>query len=158
MKKVRKVDLLYCKAKGRPMDATAEELRELRKYHVGRCESDFVVTKANISAYVTAVDNGSMVSFYDWCMNHGMADRRRKGSSRAEMQSDKHWEGFSAALVGSIFWGVSLYWMTGGAAGAAGSMVLGALAAVVLWGVWRRGAAFTLLVLPWVLLALSKVF
>ena len=53
MNKARKTELLYQKAKGRPMNITEKERRELSRYRVRANEGSFYATKANISAYVT---------------------------------------------------------------------------------------------------------
>ena len=56
MDKARKIDILYKRAKGQPTNATKAELSELRKYKVDRDEDDTITTRANIKAYVEAVD------------------------------------------------------------------------------------------------------
>ena len=87
MNQARKTDLLYKKAKGQPVNMSDEERRELRRYKV-ETDDGYFTTRANISAYVKAVDQGYHLSFYDWCMSNKKADKRRKGSSAKELAAD----------------------------------------------------------------------
>ena len=98
MTNTRKVQLLYQKAHGQGMSATPAEQRELRKYKVDTDDGNWA-TKANISAYVKAVDGGYHLSFYDYCRNHQKGDRRRKGHSEKEMASDNRDQTIAAMLL-----------------------------------------------------------
>ena len=135
MNKARKTELLYQKAKGRPMNITEKERRELSRYRVRANEGSFYATKANISAYVTAVDQGCRISFYDWCMNHSRADRRRKGSDEAAMGRVRRENSLAAMGMGWLVWGMALYWAF-------------QEASVILYQSARRFSAFTLFLLP----------
>lgn len=149
MTKTRKVELLYKKAKGQGSDATPEEQRELRKYRVDFNESSFCATKANITAYVTAIDSGATSqTFYDWCMNNHKADRRRKGSGVEEMKEHNKEQNLSVMFIGWLVWGVALYWICNGLLSVSVCAVAGAIISVLLFRVSRKNAAITMLVLP----------
>ncbi len=153
MTRERKVDLLYRKAKGQSMDATSEEMRELRKYKIDSGEVSTVVSKANIRKYVSAVDGGYRMPYYDWCMNNGMADRRRRGSSRSEMASVNRQMGLSSMLIGWLTWGIAIYWMFHGGLSVGICAVAGAVVALVLGKCARKWGMFTLVLLPIILAA-----
>lgn len=148
MNKARKTELLYQKAKGRPMNITEKERRELSRYRVRANEGSFYATKANISAYVTAVDQGCRISFYDWCMNHSRADRRRKGSDEAAMGRVRRENSLAAMGMGWLVWGMALYWAFQEAVSVQACALLGAAASVILYQSARRFSAFTLFLLP----------
>jgi hypothetical protein len=143
----RKVDLLYKKAHGQGMDASAAEKRELGRYKV-QSDDGNLATKANISAYVKAVDGGYPFSFYDWCMNNKKADRRRKGSSAGEMAAKNRSDSIGVMLIGWLFWGLAVYWVLNGAVSAGGCAVIGAIIAAVLYKCSRRYAGLTVVLLP----------
>ncbi len=155
MNKTRKVDLLYKKAKGQSIDADLSELVELKKYKISSGEGNFHTTKANIRAYVDAVDKeGCRISFYDWCMNHHRADKRRKGSSREEIASVNRQQGLGAIMLGWLTWGIAVYWIFDARMTVGSSAVIGAVIAFALARVSRRWIVFTLFLLPIILAAL----
>ena len=147
MNKTRKVDLLHKVAHGQGFWGSAEEKRELKKYKVTSGDS-YYATKANLSAYVSAVDSGYRLSFYDWAMNNCKADRRRKGSSEAEMAQFNKDQGISAMLMGWLVWGIAIYWMFHGSLGVGACAVAGAVIALILFRLARNLAVFTQLFLP----------
>ncbi len=153
MTKTRKVELLYRKAKGQDWNASPEEVKELRRYKVDTDEGSFISTKANIAAYVTAVDNGYRLAFYDWCMENKKADRRRKGSDQESMARFNSDQNKAVLFVGWLVWGIAVYWIFQGAVPAAGCAVVGAVVALLLFKLARKAAAFTLIILPLVLAA-----
>lgn len=150
MNKTRKSNLLYQKAHGQAIDATSEELKELRKYGVSADDGNYA-TKANINAYISAVDGGYPLSFYDWCMNNHKADRRRKGSSESEMAASNRDNIFGAMLMGWLIWGIAVYWIFNERLSVGASAILGAVISAVLLQLNRRLAGFTLFLLPIIL-------
>jgi len=156
MTKARKVDLLYRRAKGQGSDASSEELRELRKYKVLQGEGDLYVTKANLNAYVDAVDKkGCKISFYDWCINNHKADRRRVGSSDKELSQLNQEQRLSAMLLGWLTWGIAIYWVCQGEMSVGSCAVAGAAVAFVLSRIARRWVMFTLFALPVIIAVLA---
>ena len=111
----RKIDLLYSIAKGRPVNISADERKELRKYRVDASgEYEYYTTKKNITAYVAAVDKGSTrLPFRDWCLNHGYADRRRWGSDKASVQKRSLRNVLSCGAKGALFWAICIGTITG---------------------------------------------
>ena len=150
MTKTRKITLLYNKAHGAGMDATAEEKRELKKYQVSSADGNYA-TKANITEYVNAVDNGYYLSFYDWCQNNLKADRRRRGSSTQEMAANNRDMSIGVVLIGWLTWGMAVYWLFKGSLSVGKSAVAGAVISVILAHMNRRMAGFTLFLLPIIL-------
>ncbi|MBR1472089.1 MAG: hypothetical protein IJ600_10675 [Lachnospiraceae bacterium] len=150
MTKSRKVELLYNKARGQGMNATPQELKELARYMVGNGEGNYA-TKRNISAYVTAVDQGSHRSFYDWCIDNGRGDRRRKGGSAKEIREDEKTMSFAAIFMGWLAWGIAIYWILHGSVPAGECAVAGAVVSLVIYKLKREWAGITLFILPIVL-------
>lgn len=148
MTAARKVDLLYKKARGQSMDASPAELMELKKYKVGKNEGSFLATKANIRAYVNAVDNGNRRTFYDWCIDNGRADKRRKGSNAKDIKSYDKSNSIGAMLIGWLLWGLAIYWIFQGSIAAGQCAVIGAVVSAIIYKINRRNAIFTLFILP----------
>lgn len=151
MNKTRKVELLYKKAKNKYVDASPEELKELNKYKINVNEIDFVTTKKNIQDYVSAVDNGCNISFYDWCMNNNRADRRRKGSSEQELQRFNQEQNATTMFIGWLTWGLAIYWIFHGALPAGACAIMGAITSYIIFRRSRLNAAFTIVLLPVIL-------
>lgn len=152
MNKIRKIELLYQKAKGQKMNASSDEMRELRKYKIDAREQSFYTTKANIRDYIEAVDNRACrLSFYDWCMNNKKADRRRKNSSEKDITSFNRGQDMSVIFIGWLIWGVAIYWMFNGSMQVGGCAFLGAIVALILFKCARKLAMFTLVILPIIL-------
>lgn len=155
MTKDRKVELLYRKAKRQDWNASQAEIRELRRYQVDAGDEHYA-TKANIQAYVSDVDNGKWRhSFYDWCWENKKADRRRKGSSEAEMARFSSTQSKSVMLIGGFIWGIAIYWLLQESVSAVGCCVIGAFVALGLFRISRKIAMFTMIILP---SALATVF
>lgn len=150
MTQARKVDLLYQKAHGGMTGATPAEKLELMKYRVGSDDTQ-LATRANISAYVKAVDSGTHSSFYDWCYNHKKGDRRRKIHKEDAMASDNKEKMLASFGIGWLTWGMALYWLAGGAVSAGGCAVVGGILAIVVNRFSRKYAMFTGFVLPLIL-------
>lgn len=148
MTKARKVEILYRIAKGQSSNASREELQEIRKYKVTAGENVNYVTRANITNYVLAVDNGYRLSFYDWCANNLQGDRRRKGGSAAEISVDNKNKSIATVLMGWLVWGIAIYWMLGGEVSVGACAIIGAVVAYILQKCFRRWAMFTLFILP----------
>lgn len=158
MKKDRKIELLYRKAKGQAWNASQAEIRELQRYKVD-ADDGYYATKANISAYVTDVDNGRWNhSFYDWCRENKKADRRRKGSSEAEMEQFNSAQNKSVVIIGGFIWGIALYWILQESVSAVVCLVIGALIALGLFKISRKQAMFTVIGLPIILAAVFFIF
>ena len=148
MTKARKIDVLYRMAKGQPTDASLEELQELRKYKVSaRADAD-IATRANITNYVSAVDNGYRLSFYDWCANNLQGDRRRKSGRAEEIASANKAQSTATIFIGWLVWGIAIYWMFGGSIPVGACAVIGAAVSFVLQRCFRRWALFTVIILP----------
>ncbi len=147
MNKARKVDLLHKVAHGYGFQGSAEEKRELKKYKVTQ-EDSYHATKANLSAYVSAVDSGYRLSFYDWAMNNCKADRRRKGSSEAELAQFNKNQGISVIFMGWLIWGIAIYWMFHGSLGVGTCALAGAIIAFILFRLARNWAVITQIFLP----------
>lgn len=154
MNKSRKISLLYQKAHGKGTNATSEEQRELRKYRVCADDGNYA-TKANIGAYVNAVDNGCRLSFYDWCMNNHKMDRRRRGSSESEMAADNRDRSISVMMFGWLLWGMAIYWTFHGTLKVGTCAVAGAVLSAVLLHLNRRWAGFTIILLPLIIAAVA---
>lgn len=150
MNQARKTDLLYKKAKGQPVNMSDEERRELRGYKV-ETDDGYFATRANISAYVKAVDQGYHLSFYDWCMSNKKADKRRKGSSAEELAADDRQGDLAAIAMGWLLWGLAIYWMFHGALSVGACAVAGIIVAVVLRRRARAWAGLTMFLLPIIL-------
>lgn len=148
MNKNTKVSLLYQIAHGQQV--SAEERRELKKYKVYADDTNYA-TRANIAAYVNAVDGGYRLSFYDWCMNNCKMDRRRKGSSEREMAANNRYMGIGAMMLGWLIWGMAIYWMFHGTLTVGVCAVAGAVVSAILMRLNRRLAGFTLFLLPIIL-------
>lgn len=155
MNKTRKIELLYKIAKGQAVNITERERRELSRYRVRENEGSFYTTKANIRAYVTAVDSGFRISFYDWCMNNNKADRRRRGSSEAAMERSNQENSMAVMGMGWLIWGMALYWMLQENVSVGACAVFGAIISAALYKCARRAAAFTLFALPIALAVLA---
>lgn len=125
MTKSKKVDLLYKKAHGQSLDLSKEEAKELRKYKVDYNEDKAISTKVNLGAYVAAVDKGARSSFYDWCLNHNKADRRRKGCSEEGIKEFNREQSIGVAFMGWLVWGMAIYWTSNGAVSVGESMMAG---------------------------------
>lgn len=152
MTKKQKEEILYRMAKGEQYYATKEELQMLSRYRVERDGSDAgYATRQNISGYIQAVDNGSGLSFYDWCMNNLKGDRRRKSGSEQAIARSNREQGMGAMFFGWLIWGIALYWMFDETLSVGVCAVLGAIVAYVLLRVARRMAGFTLMILPIIL-------
>lgn len=147
MNKARKIEVLYQRAHGQGTNLSAEEQRELSKYKVTSGDG-YYATKANVAAYVNAVDGGCRLPFYDWCQNNHKADRRRKGSSESEMASENRMQGIGAMLFGWLLWGMAVYWMFHGLFPAGVCAVAGAVISFALQRLNRRMVGFTLFILP----------
>ncbi|MBE5946322.1 MAG: hypothetical protein E7259_05155 [Lachnospiraceae bacterium] len=154
MTKSRKIDILYKKAKGQRYEATPAELRELYPYKVDVREGDFYTTRANITNYVTAVDNGCRLSFYDWCMNNKRADMRRKGSSEVAMTARNNEKFGSAIFVGWLTWGMAIYWIFEAQMSVGACAVIGAVISYFFIRTARKNAGFLIIVLPLALLCI----
>ena len=148
MTKARKVEILYRMAKGHATDASLQELQELRKYKVSAGADADYATRANITNYVSAVDNGYRLSFYDWCANNLQGDRRRKGGSAEEIAATNKAQSNATVFMGWLVWGIAIYWILGGKAAVGVCAIIGAVVAFVLQRCFRRGAMFTLFILP----------
>lgn len=150
----RKVNLLYEKAHGRPMNASSDEKAELRKYRVTTGD-DRLATKINLTAYVRAVDSGkTSAPFYDYCYNNNRGDRRRRGHSKKEMAETNRDQALAVMFVGWLSWGVCIYWLLGQRASVGACAAVGALISVIGYRMNRRIAAGTLILLPLGLLGL----
>ncbi len=159
MNKTRKVELLYKKAKGQSIDATPGELAELKKYKISKGDGDFHTTKANVRAYVDAVDQeGCRISFYDWCMNHHRADKRRKGSSSREIAAVNRQQGLGAMFLGWLTWGIAVYWIFNARMTVGSSAIIGAVIAFTLVRVARRWMFFNLFILPAIVAAFVNTY
>lgn len=148
----RKEQLLYQKAHGQGMDASPAEKMELRKYKVDAGDGN-LATKANIRAYIKAVDSGYRLSFYDYCYNNRKGDRRRKGHSEKEMASSNLEHTIGVMLMGWLIWGVALYWAFGQRQSVGSCAVMGAIISAVLQRINRRWAGFTCFILPCIIAA-----
>ena len=158
MTKDRKVDILYRMAKGQQTDASMEELQELRKYKISvRADANYA-TRANITNYVAAVDNGYRLSFYDWCANNLQGDRRRKGGSAKEIANANKEQSMATVFIGWLVWGIALYWIFGGGVSVVACAIMGAIASFVLQRCFRRAAGFTLIVLPIILAVIFGIY
>ncbi|MCM1506456.1 MAG: hypothetical protein NC177_04895 [Ruminococcus flavefaciens] len=151
MNKTRKIEILHKMAKGESYNATSAEIAELKKYKVSRGEDSFCATKKNISDYITDVDNGCRISFYDWCRNHKRADRRRKGSSEKDISASNRSDSMSFMFVGWLTWGIAVYWIANGAVSVGACAIAGAVIAFVLSRCARRTSIMTMLILPIIL-------
>lgn len=151
MNKTRKVELLYKIAKGEGGSVSPQERKELKKYKVDDYESSFCVTKKNISEYVTAVDNGSRLSFYDWCLNNGKADRRRRGSSKEDIKKVNIHNTFVIIIAGSFPWLMAISAMSRGALSNGACIMFAAIISAVLYNIGRKVSFLTLFILPVIL-------
>ncbi len=115
MNRTQKVNTLYSIAKGNKVSLSLSERMELSKYRIDRGgESSFYLTKKNLSDYVKAVDEyGEKLSFLDWCMNNGLADRRFKGSDQNSMAKANMRYVISCGIKGFIPWGICAVMYTG---------------------------------------------
>lgn len=154
MTKARKIDILYRMAKGQATNAMPEEIQELRRYKVSAGADSDWATRTNITNYVTAVDNGCLLSFYDWCANNLQGDRRRKSGRAEEIAASNRAQSTATILAGWLVWGVAIYWMFQGSLSVRICAVIGAVVAFLLQKCARRLAGFTLFILPIVLAAL----
>ena len=155
----RKVELLYRRAKGQNSNASNAELAELRRYHVDFGEADFYTTKANISAYVSAVDKqGCRISFYDWCMNNNRADRRRKGSGKEDMKKSNRNFSFGLMFIGFVTWGFAIFSLLGGILPAGACIIIGALISVVIGKASRQASLFNTFMLPIIIGVLASMY
>lgn len=156
MNKTRKSEILYNRAKGRFITVTASEETELKKYKVDFGEGDFYSTKANINGYITAVDKGYRKSFYDWCMDNGKADRRQRGTSKKELKQGDNQASFGVSIFGGVLWGCVINLLSD--AGGAASVFLGVILTIILYKSSRKMAAFTVILLPLILLAVLGTY
>ena len=154
MTKARKVDLLYNIAKGSSTDATSAELRELKKYTVDRCEVKKFVKRDNISKYVSAVDGGFKRSFYDFCVENRLSDRRRKGSSEEAIGKDDKNLGIAWVLIGWLTWGVAVYYILGGKVPSGIAAIIGGVVSLVICKRGRKSAMFTIFILQIVIISI----
>ena len=138
----QKVDILYRIARGESV--SRDEKQEVKKYKVDSYSGEFLATKKNLRAYVSAVDSGKTHSnFYSWCANNGLADARRKGGSKKQMTSWAKGQGASSTILG----GALALMQIVGSEGVAGAFILGCIIAFVINKVARdRAALFNMLI------------
>ena len=153
MNKTRKVEILHKIAHGQTVYVSPEEQRELNKYKVSEYDGN-IATKANISAYVTAVDNGTRLSFYDWCANNLRGDRRRKDGKAAAIAASNSEMSAAAVFMGWLVWGMAIYWMLDGKESFGTCAIAGMVVAFILSRCTRKIAGFTLFMLPIILTAI----
>lgn len=151
MNKERKIDLLYRKAKGERLNLSAQERGELVKYRVNLNEGSFLATKKNIREYVTAVDNGCLQSFCDWCYNNKKADRRRKGSSEKDIEYRNNELTGMTVVWGFIMWGTAIYWMLHEYVSIVACGLLGGLLSIIFAKFARRRLGIYIFVIPIIL-------
>ncbi len=154
MTRTRKIDLLYAIAKGKQVSISPEERKEIKKYKVDSGEYAFYTTKKNISAYLSAVDNGNArLSYRDWCLNNHLADRRRSGSDDKSIAKDNRAYMIGWAVAGGVFWMMCLAQVFGTASTACifGGMVISVFLSVIS----RKYVAFTNILLPLVIIVVS---
>ena len=156
MNKSTKIDLLYKKAHG--YNLTIEEAKELRKYKVDADDAN-IATRANVTAYVNAVDRGYSLSFYDYCANNLKGDRRRRGGKAEEIADFNKSQSLATLFMGWLVWGIALYWMADGNNSVGTSAIMGAVVAFILQKCTRKYAMFTLFLLPIILaVVFNKMF
>lgn len=149
MNKTRKVDLLYKRAHGQALNASRDELNEIKKYKVYQGEDSFYTTKRNIGEYVSAVDVGKThMAFYDWCINNCKADRRVKGGSEKDLADYNSSLTGASMFMGFFFWGIALYWFCEGQMPVVGCGLLGGLISVILRRFSMRWSLVTCIILP----------
>lgn len=154
MTRKRKENLLYKMAKGQPCDATLEELQELRKYKVDSEWDEKLATHDTISKYISAVDNGYRLSFYDWCKNNLQGDRRRTSGKVDYIASENKSESMAAVSLGWLLWGLAVYWGAKEQMSVGSCAVAGAIISYILQKCFRKQAFFTLFILPCILAVL----
>lgn len=153
MTKARKIDLLYRIALGQEVDISRDEKRELGKYKVSYVGKTYA-TKNNISQYITAVDKGCHIGFYDWCMNNHKGDRRRT-AGRADSIKSQNKEAYMINIfIGWFFWGIAIFWLFGGSMSVGTCAIFGGIISVVLYRINREAAGFTNFLLPIILVAI----
>ena len=149
MTKAQKIDALYARAHGQRLNLSAAELSELNKYKISFNSDKKYATKKNIGAYVDAIDKGALrISFYDWCLNNNLGDRRFKGNSVEEMSQEKKLMSASAGFLGSLPWAFCLYWVTGGLLNVWISLILGAVISLTLYKLARKYVALVCFIAP----------
>ena len=155
MNKKQKVDALYKMAKGKGVNLTSQQRRELGKY-----SKDFGaghnVTRGNIERYVNARDKGrTRLSFNDFANNHLLGDRRKKSGRADSIRQDNKNDALASIFLGWFTWGIALYWINGGNASVGSCAVFGAIVSVILSFVARRYSAFTVFLLPIILAVIA---
>ncbi len=158
MDKARKIDILYKRAKGQPTNATKAELSELRKYKVDRDEDDTITTRANIKAYVEAVDQGSRRSFDDWCKDKRKGDKRYNSGKAKGMDSYDKEKVLANIFVGWLFWGMAIYWLRKGTVPAGSCAVAGIVISAVVFFAKRKWSPVTNLALPLAIALLAYTY
>ena len=154
LNKARKVELLYKKARGQKSDATREELIALQRYKVEFKEGDFYTTKGNIWDYINAVDNGTRLTFYNWCIENRKADRRYAGSSESAIAADDRGSKIAAMSMGWLTWGVAIYWIFRESLSVGVCAVIGAVISLLVMKCMREKAGFMVFLLPLILAAI----
>ena len=151
MTKKRKENLLYKMAKGQPCDASPAELRELKKYKVTADWDCNVATHSTISKYISAVDNGCRLSFYDWCANNLQGDRRKANGKTEYILAKNKAESMGAVCIGWLLSGIAVYWILKKQVSVPTCAIIGAMIAYVLQKRFRKMIVFTLVLLPCIL-------
>lgn len=93
-----------------------------------------------------------LLAFDTWCQTHLKADRRRKGSSEKDMAADNRDNTIGSMMMGWLIWGLTIYWIFGGTFTAGNCAVAGAIVSAILRRLNRRLSAFTLFLLPIILM------
>lgn len=150
MDKSSKINVLYKIAMGESVSLSTAEKIELSRYKVGYVGKP-LTTKGNIGQYITDVDKGYRKSFYDWCLDNNMGDRRTKSGSSSAIKSFNREQNIGVMLVGWLVWGLAIYWILNERISAGGCAIIGALVSVVVFRLKREAAGFTCFLLPIIL-------
>ena len=156
MTKQRKIDLLYAKATGGNYNPTPAEKMELNSYRVDFNEGRSYATKKNITMYVNAMEGKPIKrGFYDWCMDNGLGDRRRKGGTASAMKAKETNIRNGAIFIGWFPWAAALYYILGGAVPVMGCFIAGVIISLILYKISRQHAMLTMFLLP---IVISVIF
>lgn len=157
MNKSQKVNILYQMAMGQRVELSPAQRKELSRYKVSGVGKP-LTTKSNISEYVTAVDKGCHKGFYDWCMDHKKGDRRTKMGQKEYLKQFDGAKSFGVLILGWFTWGAAIYWLLDTRLAVGPCIVLGAIAALVIYRLKREWVLFTLFVLPSIIMAICITY
>lgn len=88
----------------------------------------------------------------------GKADRNRRSAGTQANEPEGGQSAVAAVSIGWLTWGIAFYWMLHGTVSVVACAVMGAIAAFVFSRLFRKGEAFSVILLPIILAAVCYMY